>query len=69
MQKGLRHFSLKVCEKVQSKQVTTYNEVAECLVEELTNPNTVGVVNKKVPWANHFIDSRIVGLISFLLVV
>lgn len=25
--KGLRHFSLKVCEKVQSKRVTTYNEV------------------------------------------
>jgi hypothetical protein len=26
--KGLRHFSLKVCEKVQSKRVTTYNEVS-----------------------------------------
>lgn len=33
-QKGLRHFSLKVCEKVAMKKVTTYNEVralgAEC---------------------------------------
>lgn len=33
--KGLRHFSLKVCEKVQSKRVTTYNEVADELVTEL----------------------------------
>lgn len=33
--KGLRHFSLKVCEKVQSKGVTTYNEVADELVAEL----------------------------------
>lgn len=29
--KGLRHFSLKVCEKVQSKRVTTYNEVRHLL--------------------------------------
>ena len=25
--KGLRHFSMKVCEKVKNKTVTTYNEV------------------------------------------
>ena len=25
--KGLRHFSLKVCQKVEEKGVTTYNEV------------------------------------------
>jgi hypothetical protein len=35
--KGLRHFSMKVCEKVESKQTTTYNEVADELVEHL-NP-------------------------------
>jgi len=33
--KGLRHFSKRVCEKVESKNVTTYNEVAEELVTEL----------------------------------
>lgn len=33
--KGLRHFSMKVCEKVESKQRTTYNEVADELVAEL----------------------------------
>ena len=32
--KGLRHFSLRVCEKVKNKGTTTYNEVADELVEE-----------------------------------
>jgi transcription factor Dp-1 len=37
--KGLRHFSMKVCEKVESKQTTTYNEVADELVAEFSNPD------------------------------
>lgn len=32
--KGLRHFSMKVCEKVKEKGKTTYNEVADELVTE-----------------------------------
>ena len=32
--KGLRHFSMKVCEKVKQKNVTSYNEVADELVAE-----------------------------------
>jgi hypothetical protein len=36
--KGLRHFSTKVCEKVQEKGVTTYGEVADELVRELNDP-------------------------------
>ena len=36
--KGLRHFSMKVCEKVQAKGSTSYNEVADELVNELTDP-------------------------------
>ena len=32
--KGLRHFSMKVCEKVEQKGKTTYNEVADELVAE-----------------------------------
>ncbi|OQR80753.1 transcription factor Dp-1, partial [Thraustotheca clavata] len=32
--KGLRHFSMKVCQKVEEKHVTTYNEVADELVHE-----------------------------------
>lgn len=37
--KGLRHFSMKVCQKVQEKGVTTYNEVADELVKEFGDPN------------------------------
>lgn len=36
--KGLRHFSTKVCEKVEKKGVTTYGEVADELVRELNDP-------------------------------
>ena len=32
--KGLRHFSMKVCKKVEEKGLTTYNEVADELVAE-----------------------------------
>ncbi|KAG2493280.1 hypothetical protein HYH03_008417 [Edaphochlamys debaryana] len=34
--KGLRHFSMKVCEKVEAKGRTTYNEVADELVAEMS---------------------------------
>ena len=37
--KGLRHFSMKVCEKVESKGTTTYNEVADELVAEFSKPD------------------------------
>lgn len=33
--RGLRHFSMKVCKKVEEKGTTTYNEVADELVEEV----------------------------------
>lgn len=32
--RGLRHFSMRVCEKVKEKGKTTYNEVADELVKE-----------------------------------
>lgn len=38
--RGLRHFSMKVCKKVESKGWTTYNEVASELVAEFVNPNS-----------------------------
>ena len=34
--KGLRHFSMRVCQKVEEKMNTTYNEVADELVKEYT---------------------------------
>uniref|UniRef100_A0A8C7K9U2 Transcription factor n=2 Tax=Oncorhynchus kisutch TaxID=8019 RepID=A0A8C7K9U2_ONCKI len=39
--KGLRHFSMKVCEKVQKKGTTSYNEVADELVAEFTHSTNV----------------------------
>ncbi|XP_061426335.1 transcription factor Dp-1-like isoform X2 [Lethenteron reissneri] len=35
--KGLRHFSMRVCEKVRAKGTTTYNEVADELVAEFSS--------------------------------
>ncbi len=40
--KGLRHFSMKVCEKVESKGRTTYNEVADELVKDFSSPEMTG---------------------------
>ncbi|RCV42748.1 hypothetical protein SEVIR_9G240800v4 [Setaria viridis] len=37
--RGLRQFSMRVCEKVESKGRTTYNEVADELVAEFSDPN------------------------------
>ena len=39
-QKGLRHFSMRVCEKVEQKKHTSYNEVADELVDELREAAT-----------------------------
>ncbi|XP_058109655.1 transcription factor-like protein DPB [Magnolia sinica] len=38
--RGLRQFSMKVCEKVESKGRTTYNEVADELVAEFADPSS-----------------------------
>ncbi|XP_010543413.1 PREDICTED: transcription factor-like protein DPB isoform X1 [Tarenaya hassleriana] len=40
--RGLRQFSMKVCEKVESKGRTTYNEVADELVAEFGDPGNTG---------------------------
>uniref|UniRef100_A0A674DRG1 Transcription factor n=1 Tax=Salmo trutta TaxID=8032 RepID=A0A674DRG1_SALTR len=46
--KGLRHFSMKVCEKVQKKGTTSYNEVADELVAEFTHSTTVMATDSQV---------------------
>lgn len=43
--KGLRHFSMKVCEKVEQKGKTTYNEVADELVAEFAVDTNEGGVS------------------------
>lgn len=51
--RGLRHFSLKVCEKVEEKGTTTYNEVADELVRELNQAeeaiNRAAIARGEVP--------------------
>ena len=42
---GLRHFSLKVCQKVEEKQLTTYNEVADELVNEFMREKELGLTD------------------------
>ncbi|MGH0136328.1 UNVERIFIED_CONTAM: hypothetical protein FKN15_036026 [Acipenser sinensis] len=46
--KGLRHFSMKVCEKVQKKGTTTYSEVADELVAEFTNSSSLLAADSQV---------------------
>ncbi|KAJ7990530.1 hypothetical protein DPEC_G00301290 [Dallia pectoralis] len=46
--KGLRHFSMKVCEKVQMKGTTSYNEVADELVAEFTHSGNVMSTDSQV---------------------
>ena len=46
--KGLRHFSMKVCEKVQRKGVTSYNEVADELVNEFSDPRNMNSPSEAV---------------------
>ncbi|KAI9029889.1 E2F/DP family winged-helix DNA-binding domain-containing protein [Phycomyces nitens] len=47
--KGLRHFSKQVCEKVAAKGVTTYNEVADQLAQDIQalNPGDEPVYDQK----------------------
>ncbi|KAG5668194.1 hypothetical protein PVAND_016143 [Polypedilum vanderplanki] len=40
--KGLRHFSMRVCQKVKEKGITSYNEVADELVLEESEDNCGG---------------------------
>ncbi|XP_065203321.1 transcription factor Dp-2 [Planococcus citri] len=50
--KGLRHFSMKVCEKVKKKGTTTYNEVADELVAEFTNPSVPPIIEQQYDQKN-----------------
>lgn len=46
--KGLRSFSLKVCQKVEERDVTTYNQVADELVSEFRLDESVAFDEKNV---------------------
>ncbi|KAF2883211.1 hypothetical protein ILUMI_22964 [Ignelater luminosus] len=50
--KGLRHFSMKVCEKVRKKGTTSYNEVADELVGEFTSSLNNSVTDQQYDQKN-----------------
>lgn len=62
--KGLRHFSVKVCEKVESKGRTTYNEVADELVAEMSKVDPSGY---EVPYDEKNIRRRVYDAINVLM--
>ncbi|CAN6307996.1 unnamed protein product [Urochloa humidicola] len=57
--RGLRQFSMKVCEKVESKGRTTYNEVADELVAEFTDPNNIEAPDPDNPNAQQYDEKNI----------
>ncbi|GLI65495.1 hypothetical protein VaNZ11_009031 [Volvox africanus] len=62
--KGLRHFSMKVCEKVEAKGRTTYNEVADELVYEMSK---VEAANKNGQYDEKNIRRRVYDAINVLM--
>uniref|UniRef100_A0A336MIX5 CSON000623 protein n=1 Tax=Culicoides sonorensis TaxID=179676 RepID=A0A336MIX5_CULSO len=61
--KGLRHFSMKVCEKVKQKGTTTYNEVAD----ELVNEETHGSTNESAVYDQKNIRRRVYDALNVLM--
>ncbi|GLC32947.1 hypothetical protein PLESTM_000006800 [Pleodorina starrii] len=62
--KGLRHFSMKVCEKVEAKGRTTYNEVADELVGEMSKAEAA---NKNGQYDEKNIRRRVYDAINVLM--
>jgi transcription factor Dp, invertebrate len=54
--KGLRHFSMKVCEKVKQKGTTTYNQVADELVNEYCNYSSTSSTKDLMSSSTNSID-------------
>ncbi|CAL1541381.1 unnamed protein product [Lymnaea stagnalis] len=66
--KGLRHFSMKVCEKVQMKGVTSYNEVADELVGEFSEPqNLMSPSDAVTPYDQKNIRRRVYDALNVLM--
>ncbi|GFR77702.1 transcription factor Dp-1 [Elysia marginata] len=66
--KGLRHFSMKVCEKVQTKGVTSYNEVADELVAEFSDPrHMVSPSDSVTPYDQKNIRRRVYDALNVLM--
>ena len=64
--KGLRHFSMRVCQKVKEKGVTSYNEVADELVAEESN-DTGASVNGSGSYDQKNIRRRVYDALNVLM--
>lgn len=65
--RGLRQFSMKVCEKVESKGRTTYNEVADELVAEFAEPGTSVVTPDQQQYDEKNIRRRVYDALNVLM--
>ncbi|CAF0749169.1 unnamed protein product [Brachionus calyciflorus] len=68
--KGLRHFSMKVCEKVKQKGITTYNQVAEELVSEYcsnTNAHNSSIQNDFMNYDQKNVRRRVYDALNVLM--
>lgn len=65
--RGLRHFSMKVCKKVESKGWTTYNEVASELVAEFVNPNSTHLSQDQQQFDEKNIRRRVYDALNVLM--
>ncbi|XP_025079635.1 transcription factor Dp-1-like isoform X1 [Pomacea canaliculata] len=65
--KGLRHFSMKVCEKVQRKGVTSYNEVADELVAEFSDPRNMSPSDQALAYDQKNIRRRVYDALNVLM--
>ncbi|KAE8625719.1 hypothetical protein XENTR_v10006372 [Xenopus tropicalis] len=65
--KGLRHFSMKVCEKVQKKGTTSYNEVADELVAEFSSADNHISPNESQAYDQKNIRRRVYDALNVLM--
>lgn len=65
--KGLRHFSMKVCEKVKTKGTTTYNEVADELVAEFSSDPRQPFAMADEPYDQKNIRRRVYDALNVLM--
>lgn len=66
--KGLRHFSVKVCRKVEEKGSTSYNEVADELVKELAMEREFGT-GKETHYDDKNIRRRVYDALNVLMAI
>ncbi|XP_063710655.1 transcription factor Dp-1-like isoform X2 [Symsagittifera roscoffensis] len=65
--KGLRHFAMKVCQKVQHKGVTTYNEVADELVSELFGNQKLETLSSEQQYDQKNVRRRVYDALNVLM--